>query len=928
MINSLKINIDVSAIADQVPELQGEPILGTDLNMRNEVKAALLCNHNGDDALVLTLLAESFNNHITFHVAKHDPAIDKKGNVSLIYQSITDRSIASFTVGGRQKGNLGENLFSSVNTPILKNTFSHFKQKIVTECLGNMKTIDERKVVRFVRSMKSAGVIDSLAVPPKHKVFNLLYQRDMEAAPVEMTLIQSESSHKGNKEHLSLYLNWKLKALDEDNINKKMRFPLIEIPLVFEDGHPLKEQVIQTTMQRIEQAVKASMHNKNRIEFFDDGGNKGLESNIKQFVKGAIVKNPPRKQDANANPSVKVHTDDDIPLCHFAVALGQKGFVKVQADKHENEQQHFVFTNPNSLVDKRIKFTNLDTVNKVAEGRAKISFHPSLGMDVRDTLGVKGGRGLINHLSRGGVLQGDAKAIYSDCLKFIKENFTQLDIQAITSGVSSEQNSFSHMVFKSQDLSKHGDAVSRLFELRGLSSETYQRCKEQGLVGLVRFKGFKGKSDELLEVSNLHKGVDHSQMSSHQYYQLEHEMDDDSVRMKKSRVAEGVKAKVSKMFFSQADSKGSGWAILGNNAKSIILTESVFDSAAACDCAKHLGLDIEDYHFVSAMSAGNTQNWFAEATGGFRPATKKECKEGFGDVVYERFEEKPLDFPQTQKKLKDFFDEFEKVIFLKNGKPENAYAQKCMQQVMKAAGLESKLNEYNDTGTYYKPFKSKTRKSNATFNESNLFKLAKQMGLRFNKGGLISSCTDRVKTPEAVKPADYDRARDIIVKKLGVERFVLAYDADEPGMSHSKPFLNFLDALKLRGNVLTLPLVGKNNPNVGSRAVANELAEKKGKWGQINLFKPATLQNDINDAIRLMKSADPKSQNAQETARALHSAFTTDIDQNKRTYVQKFYNMVSELDKFGNYLKQQSKVAESKNNQNSQRGQRRAAPKV
>lgn len=923
MLNPTSIRLNLSGIQTALQNTSAKAQLeldSSDAGVAHATRGAIVSTGiSGDDSLCM--YSENLGNHVRFYFARFDPDIDKKGNVKQALESMADRSIANFIVSKNSNDVETNEFFSRIGVPDHSKLANYFKVRVTNEYLKENKEFDAPRFKRFMGGLEKESVIESLFLPSPLTIHRLQVDRVKDGTPpAVLDVVETHSEHSDGRESFKLSVHWMLKDRSESAVNNKIRYPIVEIPIDIDAGYPLKNEIVQSYLMKINDAMGQSIRFKNNMQYSSKGGVAGLGELLKSSIPTLVEKNPPRERASNSKKG------DAFALCYVAAALHELGYVEVAEGNMERQYRHFHFKQVGNSASKdvKVKFVDANTLDRVSKGYEELGRDPSLGIDVRKGKGIKGALAMIYHLSNEGVVKGNPATILKACEKHLGA-LPQANVVSLDSvSHSSTGDVYVAPFMSNKGRAQSSEPVAKLCRLRGLSEEVHGKLVGGGLMGVTTMKGFGKNPDYNLIVANLSKGVGNQMKIAQQSFTFNYE---DGKRSKVSYdgvVPEGVTPKLDKRNMTYSDMRGAGAVLAGATSKSIVFSEAFIDMAATYDMTRAVGLNPEDFTFVSVQSAGNTQNWFSEATGGFRPATQDEMSNGSSPVMRDVVEETPIEDREMQlDKVRDFFDGFSKVIFLRSNTPENKVALNQFNELTKVIGRSANVNVYGDRGVYFKPKKATSGgQPTATFNESNFGKIMRDLGVKFDSEGKFHSCVNRIQKKVEMDASDFSRVRDYVVKRLGTDRLVMAYDADHAGMGQAAPFIAFLKALNLRGNVLTLPLVSTNRPDVTTESVMRTL-ESHGHMLSDVPFSPKDILNDMNEAVKFVNNPAANIKGAERTGRAVKFALAQDMTPEHEKFVAKHYETVLRLQKLGKHQQEHGGVTRDKQ-QIPQQGKKKA----
>ncbi len=864
-------------------------------------KGAIIATSGQGDNKALSMYSQHIGNHVRVYLAEYDPAIDRQGNLVAGLKSMDERAVANFRVGRVPEGSEVNEFFSPQGIPDHNRVFDYVRKRINSEYLSLVDEFDTRTFDRFITKLQDEKSISGLFIPSPLKIHRLTVDKVKDGTPpATIDVVEVPAQSASGETVINLSLNWAIKDRSAKGVSSKLRFPLMELPIEVAPEHPLKSEIVQSYLNKVSMSISSSIKFKNNIQYHQADGFDGFAKTLQSHIPTAVEKNPPKVSER------KRQAGDEFALCYVASALQELGYASVAEGNMERQFRHFHFkpVDNSAATDVKVKFVDSATLDRVSKGYEELSRDPSVGIDVRKGKGVKGALGLLYYLSEQGIIKDKPSSVLKAVTAHLggkpKDNIVSLD----SVSHSTVGNVYVAPFMTNKGVEQAKAPVSKVCALRGLSNEVRDKLVDEGVMGVVTMKQFGDKPDHNVIVANLNKGVSPQRKIAQQYFSFDYM---DGTRKKTSYdgvIPNGAVAKLNKLNVTSSDMKGAGAVLAGSQAKSIVLSEAFIDMAAAYDMTRAVGLNTNDFTFVSVQSAGNTDSWFSEATGGFRPATADELEKGASPVMRDLVEETPIETRDMQiEKVRDFFEGFSKVIFLRTNTPENKAALNQFNRLVSAIGSPTNVNVYGDRGTYFKPRKASSGGLPvATFNDSNFGKVMRDLGVKFDKEGNFESCVNRVIRKVGVDAKDIPKVRDHVVRRLGVERIVMAYDADHAGMGQAKPFIEFTKALGLQSNVLTLPLVSKDTPDISTKGVMETLATHGHKLSDVP-FSSKDLLNDMNDAVRFVNSPQNNPEGAKRTKQAVLFALSQNITEKHESYVHDFYQTVLRLKKLEQHQK-------------------------
>lgn len=938
MVNSLNINIDLSKLTGVSANVTQAPIAVNEVCM-NTIQGALLFNVNKGQQ-VLTLLAEDAGTHINFHLAKHDPEKDVKGNLAESFKYVEDRTIVSFVVGTKEYCQEMAHLYDpKTKLPLLKEMFTHFESMLLNNCLNQTNLVTKDEVVPFFNLLQGNNLVSSVTYPSPYKVKDIQLSRDEKHPNHSVSIIQKTTRLDDGGTQVELGLARYVTEFGDESLQTALDASYASLNLKFDASFQFKEQSVHTAIGKLQAAMQLAVNNSNHVnelsDWFVGHGRQTLKDAIEKLAPSAEFKipelpkydanrpnfkaggykagNKPNKAGGNGSSSTGEPIDPDAidytkpiywPLYYWMDALEQKGLIRVDhSGAREAEQQHYRLSSASGTA--KFKFANMDMLRLASRGAISFKKPPNLGMDVHAGTNIRGGYDLISQLVKRGVLPTDSsktedqiiKGHYSACLKTIQNKDFEVDLQAIGNSISTSFAKYALPMYTHRAPQKGTDELVRIFDQRGIDRKVLSVMLNQQIIGVTQFK--KGRDVLPTEVARLHVGLDHSAngfKTVQEYHLLENK--------------ETSKISLDKRYLKHGSNKGLGVSILGNSAKSIVFFEAVMDMAAAYEMTHYAKLNSNDYHYVSVMSAGSLGSWLANATGGYRPATLKESLDGHR-VMLDKVVEEEIGKEDALENIKEFFRDYEKVFYMTNRNSGNEYGRQCLENLFSEIGLSSLITKVPEGNTYFKSYAPDNgKKGKVHFNETNIHSFLSDLGVKFDDKANVVGFVSKYSSTEPVEGADLIVARKKIVEKLGVERLVLAFDLDGSGMKMSQPFIAFLEDLNLSGNVMTLPVVSAKKPEINGALVSKELRDNADDFSKIQSFYPFDLVNDMNDALNLVKGLDPRDRRVAGVLAGFHKGMTANLNEDGKKYVENVTNVMELRDLYRAYLKEAGVIVE------------------
>lgn len=762
---------------------------------------------------------------------------------------------ATLYVSDRSKSASNRSIFNSRHgAPIPEEAHKYYQEyfrKFAKNTTGDLKIDD------LIKSLKKGNLITDAFKPTKKQVTNVFINDNPNHPSTRVDIIEGASQVRNGTESFTISIAEGWSGLSESEINKREKWALAKIRVELSENHMFKNQVVDTYIEQIEQAIAISTNEKNRLSLyssFDSGTN--FKTNLEAALKHANLNTPEswniKERDHSFKNNKQSH--ENYPLVFFAEALQKLGYVNVsELEKGGAMQTKHLFESISGGEQIKIKFSNrLETAQIMENLGGGSSTMPNHGLSTVKGDFLVGGEKLIRYLSSNGIIKQNPNSVFYKCLELVKKNEKSIDLEAI-SLASTNFDGYKTPAFKTKHEKKAFDMATEIFEWRGVSKEVMKKLLDQKVIGSTSFNSKFKPYDTL--VVNLGRGLSQNAISQQRLY-----IDN-----------KGSRKKLEKPFFSSGDRNGTAAVLKGKNNKGVIFTEAFIDMASAHDVVKHAGINPDDYTFASALSSGSMFTWLAESTGGYRPAKEKELKRDPNTLVYRDLtERKPIESAEEiASTLRAPLERISPITFLTNNTKENQVALAKLESIVNyvnssrdhdEAPIQIAKTPERDTYDYPTSKEPKT-----VFNESNISRLIEKSGVRLNHSFQVIGCDKLQSKSEAINlEEDLLEARENIVRNLGTDRLIAFHDMDVAGLTPIKSFLGFLSKLELEGNALTLPLVSKESPQLNTRYIRDLL--RKNTYKLIDVQENLSVVNDINDVAKFLNEA-PREHHGIETIR-------------------------------------------------------------
>ena len=813
--------------------------------------------------------------YVEIHILKlGDDDISGSKNPKQILDEVSKKSVATMYVSEKSKGESNSFIFDKrTGSPAVNAAHEFYREKIAS----NLDSANDDNPLFFRKALallNSQNLIDNSYIPSPENIKSISLKQNPLKPPTRMDILQSEElvqvgDEKGIKLSFKIMESWNGgNSLREVEDRKKTPRGTIETTIRLSNAWT-KQSIIESYIEAIEFAAVRSINYNNNLDTFSlsEGVDSEFKTNLDTVLKMRNLKLPTQWKASFSKNRLKETTENDIPLIYFADAIQQLGIAEVVDEGSGGGLQTvYRFKSNQTTASEKVKFCShqetSQAIDRINAGE-DTKFIPNRGLSVSRGNAVKGGKKFITHLMNEGVIS-DPDA-YNKCLKLVKAQTKGQDFSAINKAGKSAGVYYAPHYKNSVQKATHS-IVDEIFSWRKVSDKVKSRLLDSNILGTAWFIKF-GKPRPCLVV-NLVKGIDDKHVSQQELY------------IDKSK----QKHKLQKPFYKNGDRDGTAAVMKpksGTN-RGIIFTEAFVDMCSAYDVLDKLGHNPDEYTFASALSSTSLHSWLAASSGGYRPATERETKfhpdtHVYKDIVHET---EILDYEDKVKKVRSILEPMSPLNFHDDGSETSKAALNRLQKLVKTVNKNLQGDEIplDIAVTQRKGFKDSYHHPNSKTNEdgdyvldaSNTDNFLRNSGIIFNAADKVERMVDfKSESVPVTDPSELARARADIVKNLGTDRLIAYHDTDVPGLKSMPAFGEFLKALKLQGNVLTLPFVSEHDARMNTRDVSDHLIRHCHELIDYKLDAPI---NDINDLSKFVQTTTSDSDAFKECAQAISNS--------------------------------------------------------